>query len=111
MYSASPAYGRTETLYSFHLLCVSECDSIPEPQLFTTTVTRSSPTVAFVELSPSPQLKNEVPEEKEPKNPENEMSGKVELVLSQKVRRAEAGTAAVLAAPRCCWLLPRQASQ
>ncbi|XP_043726976.1 LIM and calponin homology domains-containing protein 1 isoform X12 [Cervus elaphus] len=56
-----------------------------EPQLFTTTVTRSSPTVAFVELSPSPQLKNEVPEEKEPKNPENEMSGKVELVLSQKV--------------------------
>ncbi|OWK06950.1 LIMCH1, partial [Cervus elaphus hippelaphus] len=47
------------------------------PQLFTTTVTRSSPTVAFVELSPSPQLKNEVPEEKEPKNPENEMSGKV----------------------------------
>ncbi|XP_065763223.1 LIM and calponin homology domains-containing protein 1 isoform X6 [Muntiacus reevesi] len=56
-----------------------------EPQLFTTTVTRSSPTVAFVELSPSPQLKSEVPEEKEPKSPENEMSGKVELVLSQKV--------------------------
>uniref|UniRef100_A0A8B9WA44 LIM and calponin homology domains 1 n=1 Tax=Bos mutus grunniens TaxID=30521 RepID=A0A8B9WA44_BOSMU len=56
-----------------------------EPQLFTTTVTRSSPTVAFVELSPSPQLKNEVPEEKEQKKPENEMSGKVELVLSQKV--------------------------
>uniref|UniRef100_A0A3Q1M2M8 LIM and calponin homology domains 1 n=1 Tax=Bos taurus TaxID=9913 RepID=A0A3Q1M2M8_BOVIN len=57
-----------------------------EPQLFTTTVTRSSPTVAFVELSPSPQLKNEVPEEKEQKKPENEMSGKVELVLSQKER-------------------------
>ncbi|XP_061275995.1 LIM and calponin homology domains-containing protein 1 isoform X16 [Bos javanicus] len=56
-----------------------------EPQLFTTTVTRSSPTVAFVALSPSPQLKNEVPEEKEQKKPENEMSGKVELVLSQKV--------------------------
>ncbi|XP_017904892.1 PREDICTED: LIM and calponin homology domains-containing protein 1 isoform X5 [Capra hircus] len=56
-----------------------------EPQLFTTTVTRSSPTVAFVELSPSPQLKNEEPEEKEQKKPENEMSGKVELVLSQKV--------------------------
>ncbi|KAI4585694.1 hypothetical protein MJG53_005928 [Ovis ammon polii x Ovis aries] len=56
-----------------------------EPQLFTTTVTRSSPTVAFVELAPSPQLKNEEPEEKEQKQPENEMSGKVELVLSQKV--------------------------
>uniref|UniRef100_A0A8D0PWY4 LIM and calponin homology domains-containing protein 1 n=1 Tax=Sus scrofa TaxID=9823 RepID=A0A8D0PWY4_PIG len=57
----------------------------PEPQHFTTTVTRSSPTVAFVELSSSPQLKNEVPEEKEQKKLENEMSGKVELVLSQKV--------------------------
>uniref|UniRef100_A0A8C3X9S8 LIM and calponin homology domains 1 n=1 Tax=Catagonus wagneri TaxID=51154 RepID=A0A8C3X9S8_9CETA len=57
----------------------------PEPQHFTTTVTRSSPTVAFVELSSSPQLKNEVPEEKDQKKPENEMSGKVELVLSQKV--------------------------
>nr|XP_027826765.1 LIM and calponin homology domains-containing protein 1 isoform X13 [Ovis aries] len=56
-----------------------------EPQLFTTTVTRSSPTVAFVELAPSPQLKHEEPEEKEQKQPENEMSGKVELVLSQKV--------------------------
>ncbi|XP_025145903.3 LIM and calponin homology domains-containing protein 1 isoform X9 [Bubalus bubalis] len=56
-----------------------------EPQLFTTTVTRSSPTVAFVELSPSPQLKNEAPEEKEQKKPEDEMSGKVELVTSQKV--------------------------
>uniref|UniRef100_A0A8C3X2J4 LIM and calponin homology domains 1 n=1 Tax=Catagonus wagneri TaxID=51154 RepID=A0A8C3X2J4_9CETA len=56
----------------------------PEPQHFTTTVTRSSPTVAFVELSSSPQLKNEVPEEKDQKKPENEMSGKVELVLSQK---------------------------
>uniref|UniRef100_A0A8D1R7Y0 LIM and calponin homology domains-containing protein 1 n=1 Tax=Sus scrofa TaxID=9823 RepID=A0A8D1R7Y0_PIG len=58
----------------------------PEPQHFTTTVTRSSPTVAFVELSSSPQLKNEVPEEKEQKKLENEMSGKVELVLSQKER-------------------------
>lgn len=42
--------------------------------------------MAFVELSSSPQLKNEVPEEKEQKKLENEMSGKVELVLSQKVR-------------------------
>ncbi|XP_059779086.1 LIM and calponin homology domains-containing protein 1 isoform X16 [Balaenoptera ricei] len=56
-----------------------------EPQYFTSTVTRSSPTVAFVELSSSPQVKNEVPEEKDQKKPENEMSGKVELVLSQKV--------------------------
>ncbi|XP_011913234.1 PREDICTED: LIM and calponin homology domains-containing protein 1 isoform X3 [Cercocebus atys] len=56
-----------------------------EPQHFTTTVTRCSPTVAFVEFPPSPQLKNDVPEEKEQKKPENEMSGKVELVLSQKV--------------------------
>ncbi|XP_057582675.1 LIM and calponin homology domains-containing protein 1 isoform X7 [Hippopotamus amphibius kiboko] len=57
----------------------------PEPQHFTTTVTRSSPTVAFVELSSSPQVRNEVPEEKDQKKLENEMSGKVELVLSQKV--------------------------
>ncbi|XP_011843371.1 PREDICTED: LIM and calponin homology domains-containing protein 1 isoform X3 [Mandrillus leucophaeus] len=56
-----------------------------EPQHFTTTVTRCSPTVAFVEFPSSPQLKNDVPEEKEQKKPENEMSGKVELVLSQKV--------------------------
>ncbi|XP_057402910.1 LIM and calponin homology domains-containing protein 1 isoform X5 [Balaenoptera acutorostrata] len=56
-----------------------------EPQYFTSTVTRSSPTVAFVELSSSPQVKNEVPEEKDQKKAENEMSGKVELVLSQKV--------------------------
>uniref|UniRef100_A0A8C9PE90 DUF4757 domain-containing protein n=1 Tax=Spermophilus dauricus TaxID=99837 RepID=A0A8C9PE90_SPEDA len=55
-----------------------------EPQHFTTTVTRCSPTVAFVEFS-SPQMKNDVPEEKDQKKPENEMSGKVELVLSQKV--------------------------
>ncbi|XP_029416547.1 LIM and calponin homology domains-containing protein 1 isoform X4 [Nannospalax galili] len=55
-----------------------------EPQHFTTTVTRCSPTVAFVEFSSSPQPKNEVPEEQDQK-PENEMSGKVELVLSQKV--------------------------
>ncbi|XP_047422817.1 LIM and calponin homology domains-containing protein 1 isoform X13 [Sciurus carolinensis] len=58
-----------------------------EPQHFTTTVTRCSPTVAFVEFSSSPQLKNEVPEEKDQKKPENEMSGKVELVLSQKVMK------------------------
>nr|XP_027792050.1 LIM and calponin homology domains-containing protein 1 isoform X12 [Marmota flaviventris] len=57
-----------------------------EPQHFTTTVTRCSPTVAFVEFSSSPQLKNDVPEEKDQKKPEHEMSGKVELVLSQKER-------------------------
>ncbi|XP_040340890.1 LIM and calponin homology domains-containing protein 1 isoform X4 [Herpailurus yagouaroundi] len=57
----------------------------PEPQHFTTTVTRSSPTVPFVEFSSSPQLKNDVPEENDQKKLENEMSGKVELVLSQKV--------------------------
>ncbi|XP_036920150.1 LIM and calponin homology domains-containing protein 1 isoform X14 [Sturnira hondurensis] len=59
-----------------------------EPQHFTATVTRSSPTVALVELSSSPKVKNDVPGEddpKTPKTPENEMSGKVELVLSQKV--------------------------
>ncbi|XP_037386173.1 LIM and calponin homology domains-containing protein 1 isoform X2 [Talpa occidentalis] len=58
-----------------------------EPQHFTTIVTRSSPTVAFVEFSSSPQLKNDVPEEKDQKKPENELSGKVELVLSQKVAK------------------------
>lgn len=84
MYPVCMWHGRTEPLYSVHLLYVSECNSISEPQLFTTTVTRSSPTVAFVELAPSPQLKNEEPEEKEQKQPENEMSGKVELVLSHK---------------------------
>uniref|UniRef100_A0A8C4LNT1 LIM and calponin homology domains 1 n=1 Tax=Equus asinus TaxID=9793 RepID=A0A8C4LNT1_EQUAS len=57
-----------------------------EPQHFTTTVTRSSPTVAFVEFPSSPQLKNDMPEEKDQKKLENEMSGKVELVLSQKER-------------------------
>ncbi|KFO32878.1 LIM and calponin homology domains-containing protein 1 [Fukomys damarensis] len=56
-----------------------------ESQHFTTTVTRCSPTVAFVEFSSSPQLKSDVAEEKDGKKPENEMSGKVELVLSQKV--------------------------
>ncbi|XP_057628396.1 LIM and calponin homology domains-containing protein 1 isoform X6 [Chionomys nivalis] len=58
-----------------------------EPQHFTATVTRCSPTVAFVDFSPSAQLKNEVPEERDQKKPENEMSGKVELVLSQKVAK------------------------
>nr|AAH75634.1 LIM and calponin homology domains 1 [Mus musculus] len=57
-----------------------------EPQHFTTTVTRCSPTVALVEFSPNPQLKNEVPEQGQ-KKPEDEMSGKVELVLSQKVAK------------------------
>ncbi|XP_023375387.1 LIM and calponin homology domains-containing protein 1 isoform X2 [Otolemur garnettii] len=56
-----------------------------ELQHFTTTVTRCSPTVAFVEFSSSPQPKNDVPEEQGQKKPGNEMSGKVELVLSQKV--------------------------
>ncbi|XP_037587759.1 LIM and calponin homology domains-containing protein 1 isoform X14 [Cebus imitator] len=56
-----------------------------EPQHFTTTVTRCSPTVAFVEFPSSSQLKSDVPEEKDEKKQENEMSGKVELVLSQKV--------------------------
>ncbi|XP_063129162.1 LIM and calponin homology domains-containing protein 1 isoform X8 [Rattus norvegicus] len=63
-----------------------ELDSA-EPQHFTTTVTRCSPTVALVEFSSSPQLRNEVPEEQDQKKPENEMSGKVELVLSQKVAK------------------------
>uniref|UniRef100_A0A2K5QTF6 LIM and calponin homology domains 1 n=1 Tax=Cebus imitator TaxID=2715852 RepID=A0A2K5QTF6_CEBIM len=57
-----------------------------EPQHFTTTVTRCSPTVAFVEFPSSSQLKSDVPEEKDEKKQENEMSGKVELVLSQKER-------------------------
>ncbi|XP_060236677.1 LIM and calponin homology domains-containing protein 1 isoform X13 [Meriones unguiculatus] len=63
-----------------------ELDSA-EPQHFTTTVTRCSPTVALVEFPSSPQVKNEVPEEQDQKKPENEMSGKVELVLSQKVAK------------------------
>ncbi|XP_045852126.1 LIM and calponin homology domains-containing protein 1 isoform X6 [Meles meles] len=58
-----------------------------EPQHFTTTVTRSSPTVPFVEFSSSAQLKSDVPEEKDQKKVEDEMSGKVELVLSQKVAK------------------------
>nr|XP_044986371.1 LIM and calponin homology domains-containing protein 1 isoform X4 [Jaculus jaculus] len=66
----------------------AEQDSL-EPQHFLTTVTRCSPTVAFVEFSSrefsSPQPKIEAPEEQGEKKPENGMSGKVELVLSQKV--------------------------
>ncbi|XP_023609435.1 LOW QUALITY PROTEIN: LIM and calponin homology domains-containing protein 1 [Myotis lucifugus] len=58
---------------------------LTEPQHFTTTVTRCSPTAASVEFSSSPKLRNDVPEERDQKKPENEMSGKVELVLSQKV--------------------------
>ena len=54
-------------------------------------MTRCSPTVAFVDFSASAQLKNEVPEERDQKKPENEMSGKVELVLSQKVRMQRSG--------------------
>uniref|UniRef100_A0A8C0MVE8 LIM and calponin homology domains 1 n=2 Tax=Canis lupus familiaris TaxID=9615 RepID=A0A8C0MVE8_CANLF len=57
-----------------------------EPQHFTTTVTRSSPTVPFVEFPSSPQRRNDVPPEEDQKKLGNEMSGKVELVLSQKER-------------------------
>ncbi|XP_049646066.1 LIM and calponin homology domains-containing protein 1 isoform X3 [Suncus etruscus] len=56
-----------------------------EPQHFTTTVTRASPSVAYVEFVSSPQQKDDVPEERDLKKPGNEMSGKVELVLSQKM--------------------------
>ncbi|XP_036273569.1 LIM and calponin homology domains-containing protein 1 isoform X10 [Pipistrellus kuhlii] len=56
-----------------------------EPQHFTTTVTRSGRTVASVEFSSSPKLRDDMPEERDQKKPENGMSGKVELVLSQKV--------------------------
>ncbi|XP_059528575.1 LIM and calponin homology domains-containing protein 1 isoform X15 [Myotis daubentonii] len=56
-----------------------------EPQHFTTTVTRCSPAAASVDFSSSPKLRSDVPEERDQKKPENEMSGKVELVLSQKV--------------------------
>ncbi|XP_075853939.1 LIM and calponin homology domains-containing protein 1 isoform X2 [Microcebus murinus] len=58
-----------------------------EPQHFTTTVTRCSPTVAFVGFSsgPGPQPKDDGQEGTSQKKPENGMSGKVELVLSQKV--------------------------
>ncbi|XP_069314403.1 LIM and calponin homology domains-containing protein 1 isoform X9 [Eulemur rufifrons] len=62
----------------------TELDS-SEPQLFTATVTRCSPAVALVDFPPSPQPKNDAQEGKDQKKPENEMSGKVELVLSQKV--------------------------
>jgi hypothetical protein len=73
-------------LYDFlFLLSVSGGNSLSEAQHFTTTVTRCSPTVALVEFSSSPQLKNDGPEQEDQK-PENEMSGKVELVLSQKVK-------------------------
>lgn len=40
----------------------------------------------FVEFSSSPRPKDDVPEENDQKKLENEMSGKVELVLSQKVK-------------------------
>ncbi|XP_012372696.1 LIM and calponin homology domains-containing protein 1 isoform X13 [Octodon degus] len=56
-----------------------------ESQHFTTTVTRCSPTVALVGLSSSPQLKDGMPEEADGKKLENEMGGRVQLVLSQKV--------------------------
>nr|KAF6500684.1 LIM and calponin homology domains 1 [Molossus molossus] len=57
-----------------------------EPQHFTTTVTRASPTVALVAFPSSAPLTNHVPEEKGQKKPGAELSGKVELVLSQKER-------------------------
>ncbi|XP_045387682.1 LIM and calponin homology domains-containing protein 1 isoform X6 [Lemur catta] len=62
----------------------TELDS-SEPRHFTATVTRCSPALALVDFPPSPQPKNDVPEGKDQKKPENDMSGKVELVLSQKV--------------------------
>ncbi|KAM8969142.1 LIM and calponin homology domains-containing protein 1 isoform 4-T4 [Sarcophilus harrisii] len=58
-----------------------------ECQHFTTTVTRASPTVAFVELNPSHQPKDHEAEDKDHRKLENEMSGKVELVLSQKATK------------------------
>ncbi|XP_051821580.1 LIM and calponin homology domains-containing protein 1 isoform X2 [Antechinus flavipes] len=58
-----------------------------ECQHFTTTVTRASPTVAFVELNPSHQPKEHEAEDKDHRKLENEMSGKVELVLSQKATK------------------------
>lgn len=58
-----------------------------EPQHFTSTVMCCSPTVALVELSSSPQLKNDAPQDKGPQSSEHEVSGKVELVLSQKVAK------------------------
>ncbi|XP_051021032.1 LIM and calponin homology domains-containing protein 1 [Acomys russatus] len=66
---------------------LASADLPAEPQHFTTTVTRCSPTVAFVEFASSPQVKSEVPEDPDRKKPEDEMSGKVELVLSQKVAK------------------------
>uniref|UniRef100_A0A8C9DTL3 LIM and calponin homology domains 1 n=1 Tax=Prolemur simus TaxID=1328070 RepID=A0A8C9DTL3_PROSS len=56
-----------------------------EPRHFTATVTRCSPALALVDFPPSPQPQSDVPEGKDQKKPENDMSGKVELVLSQKV--------------------------
>ncbi|XP_027692009.1 LIM and calponin homology domains-containing protein 1 isoform X2 [Vombatus ursinus] len=58
-----------------------------ECQYFTTTVTRASPTVAFVELNPSHQPKDPEAEDKDQRKLESEMSGKVELVLSQKATK------------------------
>ncbi|XP_045139940.1 LIM and calponin homology domains-containing protein 1 isoform X2 [Echinops telfairi] len=58
-----------------------------EPQHFTATMTRSSPTVAFVELPSRPQPKSDVPGQEGQKQPEDGMGGKVELVLSQKVKK------------------------
>uniref|UniRef100_A0A5F8GIS5 LIM and calponin homology domains 1 n=1 Tax=Monodelphis domestica TaxID=13616 RepID=A0A5F8GIS5_MONDO len=59
----------------------------PECQHFTTTVTRANPTVAFVELNPSQQPKDHGAEDKDQRKLESEMSGKVELVLSQKATK------------------------
>ncbi|XP_072476697.1 LIM and calponin homology domains-containing protein 1 isoform X4 [Notamacropus eugenii] len=64
----------------------AECDS-SECQHFTTTVTRASPTVAFVEFNPSQQPKDHEVEDKDQRKLESEMSGKVELVLSQKATK------------------------
>nr|XP_020846666.1 LIM and calponin homology domains-containing protein 1 isoform X3 [Phascolarctos cinereus] len=64
----------------------TERDS-PECQHFTTTVTRASPTVAFVELNPSHQATDHGAEDKGQRKLDSEMSGKVELVLSQKATK------------------------
>ncbi|XP_074085642.1 LIM and calponin homology domains-containing protein 1 isoform X7 [Macrotis lagotis] len=62
-------------------------DNSPDCQHFTTTVTRASSTVAFVELNPSHQPKDNEAEDKDQRKLESEMSGKVELVLSQKATK------------------------
>ncbi|XP_075400500.1 LIM and calponin homology domains-containing protein 1 [Tenrec ecaudatus] len=64
-----------------------DAEFVSEPQHFTTTMTRSSPTVAFLELPSSPQPKSNAPGQEGQQQPEDGMGGKVELVLSQKVKK------------------------